>query len=169
MDENVSTIITETTDEVREKPNKVTRSEIVAALTKRDGFFCYICDKPFKSKKEATIDHWWPLAHGGTWALNNLRLACQPCNNLKGDALPNPDGTVNFVNKKQKTIRLPRPEFCEHCVSGRLLLIGEVCDICGSGPQPVMFPTSYKRKSINCDHDKYHCFACIIGLVKRKS
>jgi hypothetical protein len=158
-------------ESLKEKPNpnKATRSEIVDALTIRDGFFCYICKKPFKSRKEVTIEHWWPLCHGGTWALDNLRLACQPCNNLKGDALPNPDGSVNFVNRKIKTIRLPRPEFCDHCMSGRILLIGETCDICGSGPQPTMFPTAYKTKSKNCDHDKYHCFKCIIGLVKRKS
>lgn len=151
------------------KPSKATRSEIVDALTSRDGFFCYICKKPFKSRKEATIDHWWPLSAGGTWILDNLRLACQPCNNLKGDVLPNPDGSVNFVNRKVKTVRLPRPEFCENCISGRILLIGEICEVCGSGPQPISFPTAYKTKSRNCDHNLYHCFKCIIGLVKRKS
>lgn len=156
-------------EDVKEKPNKSTRKEIIEFVSRRDGYFCYICDKPFRSPKDVTIDHFWPLAHGGTWALDNLKLAHQPCNNLKGDALPNPDGTINFVNRKVKIPKLPRPEFCDHCISGRLLLIGEVCELCGSGPQPVMFPTSYKRKSTNCDHDKYHCFACIIGLVKRKT
>lgn len=154
--------------ELRDKPNKSTRKEIVDFLSKRDGFFCYICGDPFKSQKDVTIDHFWPLAHGGTWALDNLKLAHQPCNNLKGDALPNADGTVNFVNRKHKVARLPRPDQCNHCETGRILLIGETCDVCGSGPQPVMFPTSYKRKSTNCDHSKYHCFACIIGLVPRR-
>jgi hypothetical protein len=155
-------------EDVKDRPNKATRAEIISALTKRDGFICYICNKDFESKKEVTIEHFWPLSAGGTWAMSNLRLACQPCNNLKGDALPNPDGTVNFVNRRQKTVRLPRPDQCDHCETGRLLLIGEVCDVCGSGPQPVMFPTAYKTKSNNCDHDLYHCFACIIGLKKRK-
>jgi hypothetical protein len=150
------------------KPNKATRSQIVDALTVRDGYLCYICEKSFKTRKEVTIDHWWPLSAGGTWALDNLRLACQPCNSLKGDALPNADGSVNFVNKKVRSIRLPRPEFCEHCISGRILLMGEVCEICGSGPQPTTFPTAYKTKSKNCDHNTYHCFKCIVGLVPRK-
>lgn len=154
-------------EDLKDRPNKVTRSEIIASLTKRDGFFCYICNKDFKSKKEVTIDHFWPLAAGGTWLLSNLRLACQPCNNLKGDALPNEDGTVNFVNRRERTIKLPRPEQCDNCETGRILLIGETCDVCGSGPQPALFPTAYKTKSANCDHSLYHCFACIIGLVKR--
>jgi 5-methylcytosine-specific restriction endonuclease McrA len=36
----------------------------------------------------ATIDHVYPLAHGGTHTPGNLVVACAPCNRLKGDMLP---------------------------------------------------------------------------------
>ena len=36
----------------------------------------------------ATLDHVYPLAHGGTHAPGNLVSACGPCNRLKGDMLP---------------------------------------------------------------------------------
>jgi 5-methylcytosine-specific restriction endonuclease McrA len=36
----------------------------------------------------ATIDHVYPLAHGGAHAPGNLVVACGPCNRLKGDMLP---------------------------------------------------------------------------------
>ena len=36
----------------------------------------------------ATIDHVYPLAHGGPHAPGNLVVACAACNHLKGDMLP---------------------------------------------------------------------------------
>lgn len=36
----------------------------------------------------ATLDHVYPLAHGGANAPGNLVTACGPCNRLKGDMLP---------------------------------------------------------------------------------
>jgi len=37
--------------------------------------------------KESTIDHVVPLSKGGTNDLENLALACHPCNSLKGNKL----------------------------------------------------------------------------------
>lgn len=36
----------------------------------------------------ATLDHVYPLSHGGANAPGNLVLACGSCNRLKGDMLP---------------------------------------------------------------------------------
>lgn len=51
----------------------------------------------------ATLDHVYPLAHGGTSAPGNLVTACARCNRLKGDMLPveffarHPWAGANFV------------------------------------------------------------------------
>ena len=37
----------------------------------------------------ATLDHVYPLSHGGAHVPGNLVLACGRCNRLKGDLLPN--------------------------------------------------------------------------------
>jgi len=36
----------------------------------------------------ATLDHVYPLAHGGAHTLGNLVAACGQCNRLKGELLP---------------------------------------------------------------------------------
>jgi 5-methylcytosine-specific restriction endonuclease McrA len=52
----------------------------------------------------ATIDHVYPLAHGGANAPGNLVVACAPCNRLKGDMLPHefffsfPQAGLNFLS-----------------------------------------------------------------------
>ncbi|MDB4905529.1 MAG: endonuclease [Gemmatimonadetes bacterium] len=38
--------------------------------------------------EHATLDHVWPVAHGGTGDPGNLVSACGRCNRLKGDLLP---------------------------------------------------------------------------------
>lgn len=45
---------------------------------------CPICGKPV-SKNNFTVDHWQPLAKGGTNAMNNLKPAHKRCNHHKGD------------------------------------------------------------------------------------
>jgi 5-methylcytosine-specific restriction endonuclease McrA len=51
----------------------------------------------------ATLDHVYPLAHGGANAPGNLVAACGPCNRMKGDMLPHeffaryPWAGANFV------------------------------------------------------------------------
>jgi 5-methylcytosine-specific restriction endonuclease McrA len=52
----------------------------------------------------ATLDHVFPLAHGGAHTLGNLVAACVRCNRLKGDLLPHeffarhPWAGLNFIH-----------------------------------------------------------------------
>lgn len=51
-----------------------------AALIKRDGPGCCQCGwEPSEGEKPLTIDHIVRQADGGTHALSNLRLMCEPC------------------------------------------------------------------------------------------
>lgn len=155
-------------EDMRMRSNKIMRKEIIKTLEKRDGFFCYICENDFSDENPPTIDHFIPLAKGGTWDLGNLKLAHQLCNSAKGDAMPNPDGTVNFIRRRTKLPKVVRPEKCEHCMSGRLLLIDESCSLCFSVAQPLQFPTAYKKKPKNCSHTgRDHCWMCVVGFVER--
>jgi len=77
------------------------KAEIKARLESRDGFNCHYCQIPFVHLSElvldendsfvipegvatACIDHILPLSMGGTNALENMVLACDSCNSLKG-------------------------------------------------------------------------------------
>lgn len=51
---------------------------------------CWLCER-FVPLEQATRDHVIPLAWGGGWGWNNLRLAHQRCNQLRGDALRGED------------------------------------------------------------------------------
>jgi 5-methylcytosine-specific restriction endonuclease McrA len=76
------------------------------ALYRRDSGVCYLCGKPCDwndRDKETntvgalypTIDHLIPLAHGGTHAWKNIRLAHFACNVNKSDTLlPDLDGLI---------------------------------------------------------------------------
>jgi 5-methylcytosine-specific restriction endonuclease McrA len=44
---------------------------------------CCFCRRTL-SKSTATIEHVTPLAHGGGWRLENLRVSCFDCNNARG-------------------------------------------------------------------------------------
>jgi len=63
---------------------------------------CVYCATPLDLTM-ATLDHVFPLAHGGTSSHGNLVTACGPCNRLKGDLLPHdffaryPWAGANFV------------------------------------------------------------------------
>ncbi|WP_419900653.1 HNH endonuclease [Roseomonas sp. USHLN139] len=56
----------------------------------RDGLSCYICERlcdpraPRGARDKAVLEHVVPLASGGTHTMANLRLACDPCNTVKG-------------------------------------------------------------------------------------
>lgn len=148
------------------KIQKKSRKELIEALSIRDGYQCFYCQISFVRIEDITIDHFFPKAHGGTWELDNLRLACFKCNNTKGDTIPNEDGTITFIDKKNKQPKAQRPFICEHCLAGRKVEIGEKCIHCGSGPQPSKFPQARKRKPKNCPHNGiYWCWLCAIGLI----
>jgi len=150
--------------------NKTERQQTIAVLKKRDGWKCFFpgCTKPFTEEDPPTIDHWMPRHAGGTDHIDNFRLMHFVCNNIKGNTVPNPDGTLDII-KQAKLPKAQRPELCTLCMSGRLLLEGEICPDCDSGPQPRAFPTAYKRKPKNCSHSgKEHCWMCHLGFIERK-
>lgn len=60
-------------------------------LASRDGgSHCFYCGRHMKLST-LTIDHVRPRSKGGTDALENLRLACEPCNQAKADQPWTPD------------------------------------------------------------------------------
>jgi len=151
----------------------LTRAERLEGLVFRDGPNCFLCSLEFKEETDITFDHWIPQSKGGTWDLENLRLAHKRCNALKGDKMPNPDGTLpmvertsTFRSKQQK--RSERPQVCQRCDSGRKLGPQESCDVCRSGPMPERFPRWAKAPSGQCDHDDFWCAWCSIGVIERK-
>lgn len=152
----------------------LTRAERIEALVITWGPDCFLCHNPFKDEVDITFDHWIPRSRGGTWDIENLRLAHKRCNALKGDLMPNPDGTLpqverksDFRTKQQK--RSERPDLCQRCNNGRSLGPQESCNSCGSGPMPERWPRWAKaEKSADCDHDEFWCWACGSGVVERK-
>lgn len=57
------------------------RLKKIRGLVRRDGNFCHWCKAPFSDELVPTLDHIVPRRFGGTEALTNLVLACEPCNN----------------------------------------------------------------------------------------
>lgn len=57
-------------------------------LIQKYGAICYLCDEPFNTLKDITLDHWEPLSKGGTDTLDNYRLAHDACNHLKANLTP---------------------------------------------------------------------------------
>lgn len=160
----------------------MTREEIILAIESRDGLNCFLCKKPFSKDAnndlfEVTIDHWYPQSIGFAqgWSyeqvndLSNLRKAHRPCNALKGDLIPNDDGTLPKRPVKERSIKGPRPPSCDTCMNGRILLLGEFCPDCNSGPQPRAFPKTLQKIPKECDHSSFHCWMCVIGHIPRKS
>ena len=64
------------------------RAQIRRSLAARDGKQCFYCQTGFADLGSATIDHLIPQSVLPGWAQFNLVLACRPCNNAKGDTLP---------------------------------------------------------------------------------
>jgi len=56
-------------------------------VIKRDESTCQICFKKL-SPREITMDHKIPKSRGGANTYENLRVACSPCNNLRGNDDP---------------------------------------------------------------------------------
>jgi len=83
------------------------------------------------------------------------------CNAKKSDLLYNEDGTLP-VRGRVKAVKLPRPETCDLCMNGRLLMPDEVCPICESDAQPKSWPRSLQREPKECDHSQFHCWVCLV-------
>ncbi|MBW4652384.1 MAG: HNH endonuclease [Kaiparowitsia implicata GSE-PSE-MK54-09C] len=57
-----------------------------AQLISDYGLRCWWCDYCLPEEK-LTLDHLKPKSRGGSNSLENLRLACFPCNNSRGNSL----------------------------------------------------------------------------------
>jgi 5-methylcytosine-specific restriction endonuclease McrA len=58
-------------------------------LLRKNGARCYWCHETFHPN-QLTLDHLKPRSRGGSNKLENLRLACFPCNNRRSDSLERP-------------------------------------------------------------------------------
>lgn len=141
------------------------RRKLIKRLAKREGGLrCYMCQVEL-TMETVTIDHVLPKALGGTDEDHNLKLACQPCNNAKSDALP--DGKGGWKPKQVGRVvvqRVPRPELCNTCDAGRKLSEEESCAKCGSGPMPPRRPRYLKMHPLDCDHDLFWCSHCCLWM-----
>lgn len=159
---------------------RANRQELMAQVIERDGLDCAhpSCGQPVDlsatGRMQPTIDHWISqskaYAAGWTyievWDLSNLRLMHRKCNAAKGDLTPNEDGTLPAKHAKtfryRRDKRAERPEVCTSCNAGRNLSEDEMCNACGSGPQPERFPKWRQMAVKECDHDLFFCVACTV-------
>ena len=163
----------------------IPREKIIAILLERDGDVCQYpgcgrtLDLDAVADFEVTVDHWIPRSKGGSEDISNYRLFEKRCNALKGDRMPNEDGTLPprpvdlrplHQRRADKSARI---DVCETCMSGRLLLFGEECPDCGSGPQPSTLPKYLQVSPKECSHGwgenpKVICWMCNLGFIKRR-
>lgn len=157
------------------------RDVLVDALVQVYGDECFYCDIPFVDEQDhkhsRTIDHYhsqdWCRNSGRsfeeTHGMENLVLAHKVCNSQKSNREWLDDGTL-APRGRVRTVKAPRPAVCDTCVSGRLLLIGETCPDCGSGPQPANAPKMYQKSPKECTHSGLdHCWMCYLGFLPRES
>ena len=71
----------------RRRPEHHQKRAIKRAAMRDCGRRCVYCASPLTADS-ATLDHVIPVSRGGSHAPGNLVIACQACNQLKGDALP---------------------------------------------------------------------------------
>jgi 5-methylcytosine-specific restriction endonuclease McrA len=86
----------------RTLPRRGEKQAIKRATMRDCGRRCVYCGQCL-DLTVATLDHVYPLAHGGAHAPGNLVVACGRCNRLKGDMLPHeffaryPIAGLNFL------------------------------------------------------------------------
>lgn len=159
----------------------LSRQETIDILAARDGFVCMFpgCEQPYteQGRMMVTLDHIYPqaLARRDGWtneqinSVDNLQLMHKSCNARKGHLLYDENGNLPTKIKEAKAVpKSERPAVCETCFSGRILLIGEECPDCGSGPQPAVAPAALQRTPKECDHSTFHCWMCFLDFVPRK-
>lgn len=82
-----------------EWPQKAANRKFTACQRKiiydKNHGLCAICGKPV-AYNNFTIDHWKPLAEGGTNELDNLKVAHKACNEMKGSFQP--EVFINEIN-----------------------------------------------------------------------
>ena len=162
----------------------VSKQQVIEMLIERDGYMCMYpgCNREFDDVIEPgaqyshmlTIDHIFPQAAAKEAGLlyeeindvGNLQLMGKSCNAKKGDLVPLPNGDLPLKPSRPPSVN--KPDVCDHCMSGRLLLENEVCDVCGSGPQPATHPRYLQKRPKECDHNEYFCWMCTLGFYPRE-
>lgn len=158
----------------------LSRQETIDLLMERDGEVCMFpgCKEPYAAtgRMVVSLDHIYPqaLARRDGWTneqindVDNLQLMHKACNARKGHLLYDEDGNLPVKPREIKIPKSERPAICETCYSGRILLPGEECYDCGSGPQPAIAPAALQKTPKECDHSTYHCWLCFLDFVPRK-
>lgn len=156
------------------------RDLLVDALVQIYGDECFYCDKPFVDEQEhkysRTIDHHQSkdycrknsFSFEETHGMQNLRLCHRVCNHSKSNREWLENGKL-APRSRPRPVKRPRSPVCNICMSGRLLLNGETCPDCGSGPQPANSPGAYQKTPKECSHKGIdHCWWCYLGFVPRQ-
>lgn len=158
-----------------EQDKKLRTAQIIQILIERDGDLCQFYDCPgprdkFTDENFRSIDHVKPRSKGGTDTLDNYVMMHFKCNNKKGDREYLPDGTLEPLPTREPKSTVVKRDPCETCFEGRGLLKGEICDVCGSGPQPSTAPAYAQKTPKECSHSgEDHCWKCYLGFVERES
>jgi 5-methylcytosine-specific restriction endonuclease McrA len=71
------------------KSKRSKRQKLIAEY----GYYCFWCGKSL-TEDAITIEHLYPKSRGGSNSLENLRLACKPCNQSRGNSLFPPGWTT---------------------------------------------------------------------------
>ena len=71
----------------------------LSVLYFREDCKCFWCQKPMSISK-GTKDHVYPTSRGGTNTFDNVVFSCNPCNNEKGDSLPEGKWKPRYKPKK---------------------------------------------------------------------
>lgn len=77
-------------------------------LYKAQSRLCYICRRKMRHPNgdrrarsvpadKATVDHVFPLSHGGFIRIGNVLLACNTCNRQKGNRFPNKKEMASLI------------------------------------------------------------------------
>ena len=69
----------------------------------RDAFSCQYCAEPFKAN-DLTFDHVIPRSKGGRTSWDNIVAACQDCNTIKGNRMPDHCNMHPMHEPRQPTI-----------------------------------------------------------------
>lgn len=65
--------------------NKKRKKKVRNQLIERDGYHCFYCGIDTFKADNFTVEHVLSIAHGGNNNINNLVVACDPCNKLAAD------------------------------------------------------------------------------------
>ena len=83
------------------KRQKILEAKIrEAGVNGEDPPRCAICRRKLKIRRDITLDHIVPVAHGGPDSMENLQLACGSCNGAKGT-----DDVMTMLNRLRESRR----------------------------------------------------------------